>query len=345
MSSLIPIQNVYYLLCYAWDVLPEQEAVNIDSTTIDKPIDLLCAVLVNGTKHLLRRGIDQGYQPYCEELSTIRGRINVALTARRFLLQQGKAQCEYDELTVNTLPNQILKGVFNLLTRTWGLDKKLRHEATMLARQFRDVDNVRPNKQLFRRVQLHGNNRFYKFLLNICELILDESLLDEVTGKYKFKDFVRDDKRMARLYEKFLFNFYKKEQKKYRVSSERIRWQATSKDDPSLDYLPSMLTDISLRNTDKTLIIDAKYYSRTLQSNYDATTVHSGNLYQIYSYLKNLETRGGADAQAEGLLLYPTVEAELSKSYMIDTHVVRIETVDLSKDWQLISNRLLDIIH
>ena len=106
-----------------------------------------------------------------------------------------------------------------------------------------------------------------------------------------------------------------------------------------------MLTDISLRNTDKTLIIDAKYYSRTLQSNYDATTVHSGNLYQIYSYLKNLETRGGADAQAEGLLLYPTVEAELSKSYMIDTHVVRIETVDLSKDWQLISNRLLDIIH
>ncbi len=56
-------------------------------------------------------------------------------------------------------------------------------------------------------------------------------------------------------------------------------------------HLPDMQTDITLQSKDerKTLIIDAKYYTHNMQTKFDKDKVHSGNLYQVYTYVKNLE--------------------------------------------------------
>jgi 5-methylcytosine-specific restriction enzyme subunit McrC len=343
MSATIPIQNIYYLLCYAWDELPESGLVDVDTAALDKPSDLLAKVLINGTKHVIRRGLEQGYELREEALSTIRGRIKVADSARRFLLQQGRALCEYDELSVSTLPNQILKASLRRIAGSSDVAKDLRHDAGLLVRQLRDVEDIKLSRQVFRKVQLHGNNRYYRFLLHVCSLLMEQALMDERSGSYRFRDFVRDERAMARLFEKFLLNFYRKEQSTYQVKKERIYWQASSSDDPGLSMLPTMETDISLRSSEKTLIIDAKYYSRTLQSYYGSDSVHSSNLYQIFSYLKNIALRGGNDAEAEGVLLYPVVDRAISKSYQLHDHTIRIETVDLREDWQSISRRLLNI--
>ncbi len=50
-----------------------------------------------------------------------------------------------------------------------------------------------------------------------------------------------------------------------------------------------MQTDIMLSHAGRTLIIDAKYYEHSLQQLYDSYSVHSGNLYQIFTYVKNKE--------------------------------------------------------
>jgi 5-methylcytosine-specific restriction enzyme subunit McrC len=345
MSSSIPIQNIYFLLCYAWDSLPEAGFIDIEKENIAKPIELLARVLINGTRHILRRGLEQGYQLEREEIATIKGRVLVADSARRFLFQQGRALCEFDELSVITLPNQILKATLKYSSVAKELDPGIRHEAGLLVRQLQEVTDVPLTKKIFRKVQLHGNNRFYRFILQVCQLILDQSLMNELEGSHHFRDFTQDERKMAQLFERFLFNFYKREQTEYLVKKERIYWQADSADDPGLSMLPTMETDISLRSPLKTLIIDAKYYSRTLQSYYDIESVHSGNLYQIFSYLKNLEFRGGNDAAAEGMLLYPVVSKGISKSYVLHGHKVRIETIDLAQDWRDISASLLGLLH
>jgi len=36
----IPIQNIYYLLCYAWDKLVEKEVVNVESINSTSLADL-----------------------------------------------------------------------------------------------------------------------------------------------------------------------------------------------------------------------------------------------------------------------------------------------------------------
>ena len=72
-----------------------------------------------------------------------------------------------------------------------------------------------------------------------------------------------------------------------------------------------METDISLRDSNRTIIIDTKYYRKTLQSYFNSETIHSQNLYQLFAYMKNLESKDEQDAHAEGMLLYPVVNKKL----------------------------------
>jgi len=344
MTGEIPIRNIYYLLCYAWNRLSEAEIVDVSGVDSNELADLFGTVLINGMNHLLRRGLDQSYQTLEAELSSIRGRIDIDVSARRMLATHGKAYCHYDELSVNTLPNQIIKSTLRFLAGVPTLDRTLRGKLIAIYRSLHEIEDVQLNKFLFRRVQLHSNNRFYRFLLNICEMVQASWLVDEKTGQYKFRDFIRDDKAMARLFESFILNFYKLELKDSDVRKERIQWAAKSGTDPDLAFLPGMETDISIRDANRTLIIDAKYYSKTFQSYYDKDTIHSANLYQLFTYLKNLEPRGGNDTTATGMLLYPVISKKLREKYEMSGHVINICTIDLSKDWRLIRDELLDLV-
>lgn len=340
MASEIPIRNVYYLLCYAWNRLSEGGLIDVSGIDSTELADLFATVLINGTNHLMRRGLEQGYFAFEEELPTIRGRVDVATTARRMLPNHGKAYCVYDELSVNTLPNQIIKGTLRILSNTSNLDKTLKAKVSRLYRDLGRIDDLPLSKFQFRKVQLHANNRFYKFLLHVCEMVQNALLVDENTGQYRFRDFIRDDKAMARLFESFIHNFYRLELPQLSVKKERLYWSASSETDPTLSLLPTMETDISLRNGNRTLIIDAKYYSRTFQTYYDSESIHSSNLYQLMSYLRTLEKRSGQDANAMGMLLYPVVDRKLREEYTIDNHKVYICTLDLSQDWQDIGAEL-----
>ena len=48
----IPIQNIYFLLCYAWDKLEERDLVDVDPVGITGLVDLFSRVLITGTNHL-----------------------------------------------------------------------------------------------------------------------------------------------------------------------------------------------------------------------------------------------------------------------------------------------------
>ena len=89
--------------------------------------------------------------------------------------------------------------------------------------------------------------------------------MDENTGSYKFRDFLRDERKMAKLFEDFVSNFFRIESSEFAVKKERIYWAASSETDPNLQLLPTMETDISLRDEERTIIIDTKYYKDTLE--------------------------------------------------------------------------------
>ena len=53
-----------------------------------------------------------------------------------------------------------------------------------------------------------------------------------------------------------------------------------------------------------------KYYGRTLQQQFDKYTLHSGNIYQIFAYVKNQDKNNTGNVA--GLLLYAKTEEAIT---------------------------------
>lgn len=339
----IPIQNIYYLLCYAWNKLEEQKVVNVDATDCTNIVDLFAKVLINGCTRLLKRGFDRNYIGFSEDLKGIKGKLDFGESVKRSLIIRAMAHCDYDEFHFNVLHNQILKTTISKLIKIKDLDKDLRIQLINIYRRFFEVDEIHITNSAFNRVILHRNNYFYDFLLKICRIIFDNILIDEKTGKYAFKDFLRDKKKMASVFEHFVRNFYSKEQSIFTSTYELIDWDA-SVIEGSIDLLPIMRTDISLQSSERKIIIDTKYYIEALGTYWDKQSIRSPHLYQLHAYLKNIEKKGGVNQNCEGVLLYPTVQKELDEKYQIPGHKIMAKSLNLNQPWQGIYKDLMSII-
>ncbi|MCF4005570.1 hypothetical protein L1O03_00010 [Corynebacterium uropygiale] len=94
------------------------------------------------------------------------------------------------------------------------------------------------------------------------------------------------------------------------------------------------------------LIIDAKYYSHTTQERFDRRSVHSGNLYQIFTYVKNAAASlGENDHEVSGLLLYARTDEEIQPhaTYQMSGNSISVHTLDLNLPFVQIAAQLDDI--
>jgi 5-methylcytosine-specific restriction enzyme subunit McrC len=179
----------------------------------------------------------------------------------------------------------------------------------------------------------------------VCQIVNDNLFIDESSGQYKFKDFLREEKAMARLFEAFVRNFYKNEQSLFKVGREDIKWKFTAENDNDMSMLPIMSTDISLQSSTRKIIIDTKYYKEALKARYDKEKINSNNLYQLFSYLINQESElDGRTLECEGILLYPVVEKGFDFSYKFENHKIRVMSIDLNQEWYGIKKDLLGIL-
>jgi len=341
---LIPIENIYYLLCYVWNKLEEKDRVSITIDDKTDILDLLAKVLVSGTKILLKRGIEKNYLTISQEIAGVKGKLELSETVKRGILKKQRTFCTMDEFSSNILSNQLLVSTFYRLINTQDLDPSLKGELKRLIWMFSGIQPIEIQNSHFRQVRLHRNNKFYGFLLNVCQLIYENSLPTEKPGEWRFIDFMRDEQKMNKLFETFLLNFYRKHLIGWQVSSPAITWQLIPEDEKAIEHLPRMLTDITLERQDEKIIIDAKYYRQTMTENFERQKIHSGNLYQIFSYLIN--QRGGDEKtrKTRGILLYPTIDEEYDLHYMFEEHPIQIKTVNLNQHWRGIEKRLVGVV-
>ncbi len=341
----IPIENIYYLLCYAWNKLDEKERVSIDVDDKTELLDLFAKILINGSKILLKRGIDRNYIEVTEELAGVKGKLEFSQTVKQGILFKQRTICKFDEFSANILSNRILVTTLFRLLRTKGLDKQLRVDIRNLLNMFSGIEHIAIKASLFNQVRLNRNNRFYGFLMNVCQIIYENSLPSEDPGLFKFSDFTRDENKMNQLFEAFVRNFYRIEQKKFTtVKKETIKWNFAKTDKESAYYLPQMETDITLENETEKIIIDAKYYRETMVINYEKERIKSANLYQVFSYLLNQEAGDLKTINATGILLYPTIDEDYNLQYQYRQHKILIRTVNLNRNWREIAERLKFIV-
>jgi 5-methylcytosine-specific restriction enzyme subunit McrC len=251
--------------------------------------------------------------------------------------------CSFDELTVDTLPNQILKSTCVRLVRASNL---LTKENRALIRNSGDllggVSMVRISNGLFRRVQLHRNNRKYRLLLNICELLNNCYSPSEATGVGRFTDFLEDDVQMSRVFESFVLQFARKHCSGADVRSMQISWDGVW-DSEVAEVLPTMKTDVTIDHPDGKTILDCKFYRQALVTRYDRKRLHSSHLYQLTAYLTNQARYPGWE-NVKGILLYPAVDHHLNHGFEIQGHRVDVRSIDLNLPWHDIHEKLLEIV-
>lgn len=356
----IPIQNMYYILCYAWGMGEMRGKVNVGVERCDSIANLLVHVLLNATDDLLKRGLSQGYTVYGAEMDGIKGKINIGETLKLGRYRQGRMYCNYDELSSNILVNQIIYSTLRDALKIRNLSEENESRLRTTIRRMPQMKWIQLSDSVFKSVRLHRNNTYYLFAINICRLLHQSMLPNEsLAGKWDFMDLMDDERAMNRIFEKFLMNFYKQECREDYPDVERshIRFQLTpfgmtfaKSTDAAYRLLPVMETDVTLYNprTKKKIILDAKYYKETLVSRYgEGGKVRREHLSQILTYVMNQENDATPHTKdTKGILVYPTIDTELDVSYVYkDTnHVIRVSTVNLNQDWQMIEQRLKDII-
>ena len=339
VAAVIRVRNVFHMLAYAFSALTEQGYRAVATEDFDNAAELCAAILERGVSLQLKRGLGQEYVSQTEARSSLRGKIEVTESVKSQALLRRQLVCSYDEFSVDTTMNRVIKATVALLVRS-DISKARKKSLKKLMVFFADVREINLHTVNWN-MRYDRNNRTYRMLMAVCWLVVKGLLQTQSDGTVRLMDFF-DEQRMSRLYEKFILEYYRREQPHLHASASFVDWAL---DDGFGDGLPAMRSDITLSARGRVLIVDAKYYASTMQSNFDKRTVHSGNLYQIFAYVKNKQAvlkRAGESVEVAGTLLYAATDEENQPAftYRMSGNRISATTLDLDRPFEAIRAQL-----
>lgn len=339
---MIPIKNIYYMLSYAYQSLREQGYKSLETENFENVADLFSAILSKSIALQVKRGLNQEYIENHFLISGAKGKIDISETIKKGATLKKQLFCNYDEFSVNSYLNRIIKTTVLYLIRA-DVPVSRKKDLRKLLLYFSDVESLNLN-DIDWHIRFNRNNQAYQLIIAICQLTLKGLIhSDNTQGAHKLMTYL-DDQRMCRLYEKFLLAFYRKTYPNLSVTSSQISWQLDNDFD---EMLPVMQSDIMLSYQDKILIIDAKYYGHTTQQQYDSLTLHSSNLYQIFTYVKNKEYElRNVSHEVSGMLLYAKTSDNVLKNntYLMSGNKISVATLDLDCEFTRIKEQLKSIV-
>ena len=320
------------MLSYAFTTLNQGGYEDVAAEEFENMHNLFAAILAKGIGRQLKQGLYREYLNRKEDVAGVRGKIDMPGTVRNRLTRKRVLTCEYDELSENNLLNQILKTTVMILLRHARVDQEYKSNLKKEMLFFSNVDTINPSMIRWSAIRFQRNNNTYRMLISLCQLILEGMLQTTDSGEYKLASFI-DEQRMNRLYEKFILEYYAKECAHVTATASQIPWAL---DDGIGTLLPVMQSDIMLTQGNRVLIIDAKYYTHTMQNRYDVRTLHSNNLYQIFTYVKNKDMVFGDEPHTvSGMLLYAATDEAIqpNNSYHMSGNKISVRTLDLNKEF------------
>lgn len=335
----IPIKNIYFLLCYALEIVEECNLRLSDPDDCDSQQELLARLIQKEVELQLKQGLYCTYQGRYENLPTVRGRIVMSSTIQTLCSCTHKIGCNFDELSINNIYNQIVKTTIYLLLNSDTVKKETKSALRKLIPKLSEVSLCNPKIIPWDTLRFDQSNRRYRVLLKLCRLVIQGLLIDDKKDGEQLSSQLSEGV-MHKVYEKFILNYYKYHYPELMPEASQVHWNLT--DTTWSDYLPTMKTDAVLTGISK-LIIDAKYYKKAYQYNFGTPKFYSNNMYQIYTYVKNESE--SSDRNVAGMLLYARTQDEpiLQEAFRLGGTWFYVRTLDLDLSTDDIRRQLDEI--
>ena len=337
----ILVHNIYYMLAYAFRYFRFNMIDEIKGEKFENMQDLFAEILIRSVSSQIKQGLYKTYVSEEGALPVIRGKIDLLKTHEIQRHKPLHAYCRYDELSFNNPYNQIVKATLQNLLRCSNVDSDRKNSIRNILRYFIYVDSMSLVFIQWNQFVFDSNNQNYQFLINICRFIYEEKLMTTENGKYKMK--ALSDDQMERLFEKFVLEYFKKHHPEAKpLGGKQIRWKTKT----TSNILPIMKTDIILTIGKRTLIIDTKYTSKSMNDYHETKKIHSDHANQIALYVTNYDI--GHTGTVDGMLLYAKTQEDVvpdDEDTLIDGNVLYYKNIDLNQDFEGIKQQLDSIVN
>jgi 5-methylcytosine-specific restriction enzyme subunit McrC len=301
--------------------------------------DFIVNQFIREVEWLHRRGFVKDYVEKQEVTNRLGGRMLINESIPYLVGRKPILVCEKDEYSPDILLNQVMKSTLQSICVNRFVKEETRKRSFMQMDYLHEVGEIQLTKKVFSQIYFGRQNVHYKRMVHLAKMLFELSLLSHKQGKWSLFSAELDEKALNGIFEKFLFHFYRIEQKDYRVSSEVLKWGLEG----NSAFLPQMKTDVSLshKNGLEKIIIDAKFYKNVFQENFGKSTFHSHNMYQLFTYLMHQKK----ELQLRGILIYPMNGTDVDEKYQWSENVwMEVMTVDLDGSWKEIYGRLIRVI-
>lgn len=349
----VPVRNLWLLMLYASDLARISGRTNaLLEHDLNVLPELIGKLLSREVERRLRRNLSRGYVQRKAVLPRVRGRIDVLSTVGHQLLDRGIIACGFDELTLDTPRNRLVRVALERLARIVS-DR----DCALLCRSLASdlacsgVSGVRPTRGNLSREQIGRNDADDRLMLALAQLAFDLALPTEDAGVTPLPAPDRSERWVRQLFEKAVAGFYLVELSSagWIVSpGTRLNWQVVDKSSGLNAILPGMKTDIIVDRPDgKRIVVDTKFTSILTSGWYRDESLKSEYLYQIYSYLRSQEQPAAPESpwnDAAGVLLHPAVGVHIDEGCTIQGHHIRFVTVDLTEEASSIRSALRRVV-
>ena len=247
----IPVRNLWLLMLYASDLTRVGDTFNafVDNDLDDLP-DLITRLLADRVERRLHRTLTRGYRRREMVLTRVRGRIDILTTEARLLLSRGEVFCRFEDLTLDTPRNRLVRAALALmarLVRNIELARRCRSLASTLAHA--GIGAIRPSPADLASDQIGRNDAADRFMVALARLAFDLALPTEDSGATALVAPDREEVWVRRLFEKAVLGFARVELEPLGWSvfgGMHLNWQVSSGSEGLAAILPGMQTDIVL---------------------------------------------------------------------------------------------------
>jgi 5-methylcytosine-specific restriction enzyme subunit McrC len=336
MATPIPVRNIWLLFLYAADLVKFKDATTVEAESARNLPELLARLLTKVVQQRLRRNLSRGYQPRHAVLSRVRGRIDVLGTVSGQLLEQGRVACWFDEHTLDTPRNRLVRAALDYLA-IWVRHAEVAHECKTLVRWLGSmgVASQKPSRAELATDQVSRNETADLLMVSLAKMVFEVCIPSEEAGQSNAVVLDADVHLIRRLFEKAMANALRiqLQPEGWQVQHGRIlNWPVEAASIGIGEHLPGMKTDIELVHSGsrRKLVIDTKFTEIFTATQYKEEVLRSGYMYQLYAYLRTQEKNTlGLGWRSEGMFLHPQCGKSIDAYVDIQGHRLRFRTIDL----------------